>query len=50
MPRARFELSRRLGSNVVLVGDAVESNPRFIALFTEYNKYLLRQASVLVGL
>jgi uncharacterized SAM-binding protein YcdF (DUF218 family) len=50
MPRARFEMSRRLGNDIVLVGDAVESNPRFIALFTEYNKYLLRHASVIVGL
>lgn len=50
MPRARFELARRLPDDVVLVGDAVESNPRFIHLFTEYNKYLLRRASVLLGM
>ena len=49
MPRARFELSRRLGDDVEVVGDAVESNPRFRELFTEYNKYLLRRAAVLVG-
>ena len=49
MPRARFELSRRLGDDVEVVGDAVESNPRFRQLFTEYNKYLLRRAAVLVG-
>lgn len=50
MPRARFELSRRLGDDIQVVGDAVESNPRFTQLFTEYNKYLLRRAAVLVGI
>jgi uncharacterized SAM-binding protein YcdF (DUF218 family) len=49
MPRARFELSRRLGGDVDVIGDAVESNPSFRQLFTEYNKYLLRRAAVLVG-
>ncbi|TFI59516.1 YdcF family protein [Sphingomonas parva] len=49
MPRARFELSRRLGGDVEVIGDAVASNPSFRALFTEYNKYLLRRAAVLVG-
>jgi hypothetical protein len=50
MPRARFELSRRLGGDIEVVGDAVESNPRFIQLFVEYNKYVLRRAAVLVGI
>ncbi len=50
MPRARFELSRRLGSEIAVVGDAVESNPSFGQLFTEYNKYLLRRSAVLVGI
>ena len=50
MPRARFELARQLGPGVPLLGDAVESNPSFRQLFTEYNKYLLRRAAVLVGL
>jgi uncharacterized SAM-binding protein YcdF (DUF218 family) len=50
MPRARFELSRRLGGKVELVGDAVESNPSFRQLFTEYNKFLLRRAAVVVGI
>lgn len=50
MPRARFEISRQLGDKVELVGDAVESNPSFTQLFTEYNKYLLRRAAVLVGI
>lgn len=50
MTRARFELSRQIGGDVVLVGDAVPSNPSFTELFTEYNKYLLRRAAVLVGI
>ena len=50
MPRARFELSRRLPREVQVLGDAIESNPAFRQLFTEYNKYLLRRAAVLVGL
>ena len=50
MPRARFELSRRLGDDIVVTGDSVESNPSFGQLFTEYNKYLLRRAAVLVGI
>ena len=50
MPRARFELSRRLPAEVEVLGDAIESNPAFRQLFTEYNKYLLRRAAVLVGL
>ena len=50
MPRAKFELSRQLGSTVPLLGDAVESSPSFRQLFMEYNKYLLRRAAVLVGI
>lgn len=50
MPRARFELAREVGDGVELIGDAVRSNPSFRQLFTEYNKYLLRHAAVLVGI
>jgi len=50
MPRARFELARRLGGDIAVTGDAVESNPSFGQLFTEYNKYLLRRSAVFVGL
>ena len=50
MPRARFELSRRLPGDVEVLSDAIESNPAFRTLFTEYNKYLLRRAAVLVGI
>jgi uncharacterized SAM-binding protein YcdF (DUF218 family) len=50
MPRARFEIARQLPDGVELVGDAVESNPSFTQLFTEYNKYLLRRAAILLGI
>jgi uncharacterized SAM-binding protein YcdF (DUF218 family) len=50
MPRARFEIARRLGDGVDLIGDAVESNPRFTQLFSEYNKYLLRRIAVVLGI
>ena len=50
MPRARFELSRRLPRKIEVLTDAIESNPAFRQLFTEYNKYLLRRAAVLVGI
>jgi uncharacterized SAM-binding protein YcdF (DUF218 family) len=50
MPRARFELSLQIDDNVELVGDAIQSSPDFRYLFTEYNKYLLRRAAVLVGI
>ena len=50
MPRARFELSQQLGGDVEVISDAVQSNPSFRALFTEYNKYLLRRAAVIVGI
>lgn len=49
MPRARFELSRRLPGGIEVLGDAIESNPTFRTLFLEYNKYVLRRAAVLLG-
>lgn len=50
MPRARFELSLQVDDDVELIGDAIQSQPNFRYLFTEYNKYLLRRAAVLVGI
>jgi uncharacterized SAM-binding protein YcdF (DUF218 family) len=49
MPRARFELARQ-SPNVDVMSDAIQSRPNFTQLFTEYNKYLLRQAAVIVGI
>ena len=50
MPRARFELSRRVADDVDILGDALSSDPNFRQLFLEYNKYLLRRAAVFVGI
>jgi uncharacterized SAM-binding protein YcdF (DUF218 family) len=49
MPRARFELERVLPDGMRVVADAVPSTPGLVSLFAEYNKYLLRRASALVG-
>ncbi|HEX8442918.1 MAG TPA: YdcF family protein [Allosphingosinicella sp.] len=49
MPRARLELSRK-SDGLAIVTDAIESSPRFRTLFTEYNKFVLRQAAILVGI
>lgn len=49
MPRARFELERELDAGVELLPDAVDSEPSFMQLFLEYNKYLLRRLSALFG-
>lgn len=50
MPRAGFELARQVGEKIDVYPDAIESSPRFGQLFTEYNKYLLRRAAVIVGI
>jgi uncharacterized SAM-binding protein YcdF (DUF218 family) len=50
MPRASFELSRRIDDGVDILQDAISSDPSFRQLFTEYNKYLLRHAAVVVGI
>jgi len=50
MRRARYEFSRVLGDKYEVVPDAVRSEPSFITLFGEYNKYLLRRVAVWVDL
>ena len=45
-----FELARQVGVKIDVYPDAIESRPRFRQLFTEYNKYLLRRAAVVVGI
>ncbi len=50
MPRARFELANQLADGVTIIADGVASNPSFTQLFLEYNKYLLRRASALIGI
>jgi len=50
MPRARYELRKRVGPDVAIVTDAVPTEPGFGAIFAEYNKYLLGRVADLVGI
>jgi uncharacterized SAM-binding protein YcdF (DUF218 family) len=50
MRRARYEFSKGLGGKYKVVPDAVRTEPSFILLFGEYNKYLLRRLAVWVDL
>lgn len=50
MRRARYEFDRVLGEKYELVPDAVRTQPSFMILFGEYNKYLLRRIAVLLEL
>lgn len=46
MRRARYEFNRQFDENTTVVPDAVRTEPGFMTLFGEYNKYLLRRLSV----
>ncbi len=46
MRRARYEFSRVLGARYAIIPDAVRTEPGFMTLFGEYNKYLLRRVAV----
>jgi uncharacterized SAM-binding protein YcdF (DUF218 family) len=46
MRRARYEFSRVLGGKYAVTPDAVRTEPRFLTLFAEYNKYVLRRLAV----
>ena len=46
MRRARYEFGKVLGDRYRLVPDAVRSEPGFMTLFGEYNKYVLRRLAV----
>lgn len=48
MRRARYEFQRVLGKNYRLITDGVQTEPSFLTLFGEYNKYLLRRVAVLL--
>jgi uncharacterized SAM-binding protein YcdF (DUF218 family) len=48
MRRARYEFDRVLGNDYEIVPDAVQTEPSFLTLFTEYNKYLLRRIAVIL--
>jgi uncharacterized SAM-binding protein YcdF (DUF218 family) len=46
MRRARYEFGKVLGHRYELITDAVRTEPSFLTLFGEYNKYLLRRLAV----
>jgi uncharacterized SAM-binding protein YcdF (DUF218 family) len=46
MRRARYEFSRVLRGKYAVTPDAVRTEPRFLTLFAEYNKYVLRRLAV----
>ena len=46
MRRARYEFNRQLDGDIKIYPDAVRTEPNFMTLFAEYNKYLLRRLSV----
>ena len=46
MRRARYEFRRVLGNDFPITPDAVRTEPGFMTLFAEYNKYLLRRIAV----
>jgi uncharacterized SAM-binding protein YcdF (DUF218 family) len=46
MRRARYEFNRQLDRDIEIIPDAVRTEPNFMTLFAEYNKYLLRRLSV----
>ena len=50
MRRARYEFNRQLGADIEIIPDAVRTEPNFMTLFAEYNKYLLRRIGVLLDI
>jgi uncharacterized SAM-binding protein YcdF (DUF218 family) len=46
MRRARYEFRRELGDKYQVLPDAVRTEPGFMTLFGEYNKYVLRRVAV----
>ena len=50
MRRGLYEFHRVLGNRYKVVPDAVETEPSFVTLFGEYNKYLLRRVAAWTGL
>ena len=50
MARATYELRRQLPADVVLLRDAVPSQPSLRMLLREFHKYVLRRAAGLAGI
>lgn len=50
MPRAKNEISRRLGEGTTILADALPTSPGFRVLFFEYNKFLFAWAADRLGI
>jgi len=50
MRRARYEFTKILGDKYQMTTEAVRSEPSFVTLFSEYNKYVLRRLAVWIDL
>jgi len=50
MPRASYEVRKRAGGDLVIVADAVQTDPDARQIYIEYNKYLLGRAADLIGI
>jgi uncharacterized SAM-binding protein YcdF (DUF218 family) len=46
MRRARYEFNRQFDDEIKVIPDAVRTEPNFMTLLGEYDKYLLRRLSV----
>jgi uncharacterized SAM-binding protein YcdF (DUF218 family) len=49
MFRAELELKQAMPPNVTIIPDAVQTSPRLMTLFTEYNKYITRWVAAQLG-
>lgn len=50
MPRAKNEISRRLGEEISILPDALPTSPGFRILFFEYNKFLFAWTADRLGI
>ena len=50
MPRARYEMRKRIGNDLIIIPDAVSTDPDVQQIWIEYNKYLLGRAADLIGI
>jgi uncharacterized SAM-binding protein YcdF (DUF218 family) len=50
MPRARYELRKRVGKELEIVEDGVPSDPDFKGIYLEYNYFLLGRVADLIGI
>jgi uncharacterized SAM-binding protein YcdF (DUF218 family) len=46
MRRARYEFGKVLKGRYAIVNDAVRTEPNFLTLYAEYNKYVIRRLAV----